>query len=367
MTTTPDFKTDGGILLRYLGKEKRAVIPDFVRRIENKAFFRCKSLSEVVIPESVTEIGEDAFCGCVNLKAVSLPRGVSRIGRYAFSNCDGLTEFRVDSQNLYFSATDGVLYSKDKTHLITYPMGRKDSRFQIPQGVKTVGCAAFAGCEDLCEIVIPNTVTEIGELAFLSCRSLTHVSLPESLTDIGVSIFYNCFSLKSVYIPDTVTVIERNAFSNCESLTRMILPESVESICRSAFSNCGNLTHLLIPDSVNNIAERVFKDCTSLKMIICSPHAESALEDCHKDKTVSSFFRKLNAGEATGKETDDWFDFISENRTPTVRIMKDNPVFCRIAIEKGWLNADNIDEILELTASIECRAMMIECKNKLTV
>lgn len=39
----------------------RAVIPEGVTRIGERAFYRCETLVEVTIPSSVTEIGEAAF------------------------------------------------------------------------------------------------------------------------------------------------------------------------------------------------------------------------------------------------------------------------------------------------------------------
>ena len=44
--------------------------------------------------------------------------------------------------------------------------------FIIPNGVKSIGEAAFCGCDLLTNIFIPNSVTSIGNLAFSLCDSL---------------------------------------------------------------------------------------------------------------------------------------------------------------------------------------------------
>ena len=46
----------------------------------------------------------------------------------------------------------------------------------IPDGVKSIGVAAFDHCESLTSIVIPNSVCIIGEGAFFGCESLITIN-----------------------------------------------------------------------------------------------------------------------------------------------------------------------------------------------
>ncbi len=87
----------------------------------------------------------------------------------------------------------------------------------IPDGVTTVGYAAFAGCKNLTSIIIPESVTSIGYEAFSHCTSLTSINIPESVTSISSLAFFYCTSLKSITIPNNVNSIEEGAFADLGS------------------------------------------------------------------------------------------------------------------------------------------------------
>ena len=87
---------------------------------------------------SVTSIGSWTFSGCSGLTSITIPNSVISIGNYAFHYCSGLTEILVSSNNEKYSSENGVLYNKDKTTLIKYPEGKKDTNFTIPNSVTTL-------------------------------------------------------------------------------------------------------------------------------------------------------------------------------------------------------------------------------------
>ena len=89
----------------------------------------------------------------------------------------------------------------------------------IPDGVTTIGSAAFYGCHSLTNITIPDSVTTIGDSVFARCNLLTSVTIGNSVTSIGSWAFYYCKSLKSVTIGNNVTTIGDDAFKDCNSLT----------------------------------------------------------------------------------------------------------------------------------------------------
>ena len=62
----------------------------------------------------------------------------------------------------------------------------------IPSNVIEIGERAFAGCENLTEVVIPNGVLLIGEMAFKKSSKLTKVSLPTSIVHVGDEAFAGC-------------------------------------------------------------------------------------------------------------------------------------------------------------------------------
>ena len=269
-------------------------IPDSVTSIGDYAFEGCTSLTSITIPNSVTSIGNSAFSGCESLTNIIIPDSVTSIGSGAFENCTSLKSIEVSENNKNYSSADGVLFNKDKTELITYPAGKTDSEYVIPNSVTSIGYSAFENCTSLTSVTIPDSVTSIDYSAFENCTSLTSVTIPNDVTSIGYGVFQGCTSLTSVTIPNSVTSIDYSAFyntayyndksnwdkgvlylSNClidtnddfDSTTDYIIKDGTRIIADYALSHCDNLTSVTIPNSVTSIGDSAFSDCTSLKSV----------------------------------------------------------------------------------------------------
>jgi len=94
-------------------------VPDGVERLEDGAFYQCKSLVSITLPDSLTSLGNEVFQFCASLVSVTLPDGLA-----------------------------------------------------------TLGYGAFYGCTSLASITLPDGLTSIGEFAFYNCASLALVYLP---------------------------------------------------------------------------------------------------------------------------------------------------------------------------------------------
>ena len=238
-----------------------------VKSIGSHAFASCSSLTNVTLSESVTSIEERAFFGCSILANVTIPGSVASIGEDAFQNCRELARIDVEKDNAFYCSADGILFNKEKTTLINYPVKRAASAYTIPNGVVNIGVRTFSGCEKLTGITIPDSVTSIGEEAFSSCSNLTSVTIPNGVTSVGDSVFYNCSKLKNVTIPNTVTKFGAGMFMCCSSLTSITLPDSIKSIGNCTFEKCISLTNITIPKSVTRIYDGAFSKCSSLTSI----------------------------------------------------------------------------------------------------
>ena len=165
----------GDYAFKYCNSLTNITIPYGVTSIGESAFSNCKDLATVVIPNSVTNIGNYAFNYCHSLTNITIPDSVTSIGADALAYCNKLTTINVDANNVKYCSENGILYNADKTKIITFPQGKADTKFEIPDSVTSIGNHAFVECSGLTSITIPSSVTDIGDYAFYHCKNLTNI------------------------------------------------------------------------------------------------------------------------------------------------------------------------------------------------
>lgn len=209
--TLPDtIKTIGEGAFFYCDALESINFPTLLETISDEAFAYCYSLSQIDLPESLKSIGKMAFLECESLNSVTIPKSVTNIGEGAFYGLYKLNEFIVDSENPTYSSLDGVLYNKDKTVLCYYPVGSKNTRFEVPDEVTKISDYAFYGANSL-ETLIMYEVEEIGDFAFYGCGNLSNIQMPLEIKKIGKEAFLGT-DIKFISIPDSVISIGDHAF-----------------------------------------------------------------------------------------------------------------------------------------------------------
>lgn len=173
----------------------------------------------------VTKIKSYALYNRIEIQTLTLSKNITEIGEYSLSSCTGLIDITVSTENTAFKSVDGSLYTKDGKQLLQYAIGKKDSSFEIPDGVERIGACAFSSDQSLEEIVIPDTVKEIGTSAFVNCHALREISL-NNVEKIEANVFYGCSSLEEITIPKSVTEIGAWAFYGCDSISIMCEAEA---------------------------------------------------------------------------------------------------------------------------------------------
>lgn len=289
---------------------ERIVLNNGLEEIMGNAFYNCTALNKADIPESVVKVGAGIFkntafydendneealynCGWLlevnsklkeltvspgtkgladgicsswscDIETVLIPASVKILPVEAFEGLDNLKQIAVDTDNALYSTIDGILYNKEKTQLISYPRGKADSEYRIPDTVTVVSDNAFYKCGNLTSVAFPNSVRAVGEDAFYECKKLESISLNDGLKSISSRAFSWCESLAEISIPQSVISIGADAFyynkiyrdkSNWDNNFLYVSDCLVSVDCSSGVDNFGE--ELLIKEGTRLIADRV--------------------------------------------------------------------------------------------------------------
>ncbi len=190
-----------GAFYNCSGLDGELILEEGVKEIGTLAFgadgTNKMNFTSVELPTSLKKIGPYAFQYCTGIKSISLPEGLEIISDGAFDHMSGLedekmiipstvhtiggdldveentgygghvfydmgknetfTAFEVAEGNEYFKAVDGVLYSNDMTRMLAYPRGKRDTVFEIPEGVTQIDEMAFSRACYLKKVILPDS------------------------------------------------------------------------------------------------------------------------------------------------------------------------------------------------------------------
>lgn len=180
------------------------------------------------IASSVISIGDYALCN--SGYTFALPKTVEHIGMYALEGTPYM-------ERLCKECTDGFIVINNI--LVKY-IGN-DSIVKVPDGIVTIGAAAFENCRSVTEVILPSSVKTIDKYAFFGCRKLEKIN-----------------------IPDAVFFIGEHAFEYCENLRRIELPIGFEEINDCTFRGCANLEYAAISNKTRHIGKCAFEYCRKL-------------------------------------------------------------------------------------------------------
>ena len=270
------------------------------------------------VPDEVKEFSQITDAGAFNynqnLKSITINANI-KIDTYfplsPFDYARNLESIYVDSKNPYLTSDNGILYSKDKTILVSYPANCSQTRYVMPDNVRRMSYNAFHGAKNLEEIRMSEKLG-VGTYSvqyFLGCEKLESISVPESnnafyavdgvlfrrrdregldnpclirypqnksgskyevpktVKSIELRAFEGNTNLSTVIIPDNVEEINGSAFKDCTSLSKVVLPSNLKEIAYWTFNNCSSLTDIDIPASVTTVGVSAFLNCSSLKNV----------------------------------------------------------------------------------------------------
>lgn len=187
------------------------------------AFFHCDSITEAYVPPTVVRLDTGAFCYCSAMQSVELTEGLIYIGDYAFQ-----------STALHSVSVPGTV---QRIGLSAFAAIDSLSSVTLNEGLQVIDMGAFMHNPNLTTLNFPSTLTAINAFAFQDDTLLSSdFILPEGVTTLGDAAFDGCFSIQNVYIPGTVDRIGADAFSRCRSLQSVTLDSGVSVIGNFAFN-----------------------------------------------------------------------------------------------------------------------------------
>lgn len=213
------FSKDKTELLAYpASRQGKYDVPEGTIKIAAMAFFNSggQDLSFGInsLPETLEEIGAGAFF-VTSITEVTIPASVKNLsddlqGKYmpVFYMCPLLQAINVDETNPTYTSQDGVLFNKDMTYLLQYPVGAQNIEYKMPDSVTAVAPAAFfeglTGPEYKLEKVICSSNLEfIAQVAFGSNFSIKEIDLPVTLHMVADYAFDSSNAITDVYYGGT--------------------------------------------------------------------------------------------------------------------------------------------------------------------
>ncbi len=196
------YNKDKTKLIKFVNSDKTEfTVPGTVSSIANEAFYSDVTLEKLVLNGTNLVLENYAIRGA-KIKHLEINEGVKDLGDYSsidsnvwadetitlpstLTNIDtqslfdekiSIKNFVVAGGNPVFSAIDGVLY-KDGTTLFSYPGGRTDTSYTVPDNTTTIEYHAFSECNNLESVDFPASVKNFSGRCLFYCSNLTTVNI----------------------------------------------------------------------------------------------------------------------------------------------------------------------------------------------
>lgn len=220
----------------------------------------------------ITSIREYAFNCDEKVKVINIGASVTEIDAASFYSCWALQRIEVDESNPNYCDIDGVLYNKDMTEIICYPVDR-DAYLCEKYGFKQYddkgewielqpGQEGFEEYrEKVLTYVLPSTVTKLGAFS-MNYAYVADLYMPEGITRIETLALFKATRLENIYSYKTDATVSDTGYTAVATLGTIYksLPEGLTYIGSDALSYNQALTYIYVPKSVTYIGHHAFWD-----------------------------------------------------------------------------------------------------------
>lgn len=218
--------------LQNCKKMIRAEVPFTVNWMDDYSFYGCSKLQTLRLHEGIEEIDPFSISHVDALTTLSIPTSVDSISGTFVTYSNSLQEILVNPGNNKYVSVDGVLFSKNRKLLVSYP-NAKTNNYSIPYGTEIIGSNSFRGSSHLQQVNIPASVRKIEGSAFLDNTALKEINVPEGVETIGYNAFYKCSSMTRAELPSTLTSLGYNALANTRKLATLVVNNPTPPTCQT--------------------------------------------------------------------------------------------------------------------------------------
>ena len=333
-------------------------LPDGLTEISSYAFWGVAFANNVILPDSITKIGRRAFYRATTpTDSINIPTNLESVDRFAFPTywslyCSEIGEsLSLGVKTILSTTRNEVLFGNEQkpvtiesgsswdfswelnsaNELLITASGEfsphrwdsdKDTEWRkyarrikkliFSTGITSVAGSAFAGCDNITEVVFPET------LLYLDVFTLKHTAwynnLESPISVVGDSCLVKVVTDDYILnVPDNIKYVSRitdSSFSEhkrCPNVRHIVLGTSVQQLLPFAFdgseietvsfndrlqeigqqslASCGNLRFLCLPNSVRNIGYGAFSHSRRLECVVLSEKLESidsnAFDGCY--------------------------------------------------------------------------------------
>lgn len=273
-------------VVRYFGDEKNIVVPDnylnkSIKHIERDVFNGKDTVETIFIPEGIKTIGDRAFYKCVNLKFLRLPGSATEYGQDIFGEYNRDLLIFINGSASYLQNSNlplGLFRDNDHIYGNYYNYFiTEDYICAIKALTKEASIIRYLKNEK--EVIVPDTIdgytiTMIENSAF-RYKEVEHIKLPSGLKMINDYAFCSCTELKELVLPNGAEGIRGSStFYGCDNLEYFVLPASVTSFYNHFDQSstkqymrlnlfCG---HEESSDFIQNLKTFTFKDFPNVKI-----------------------------------------------------------------------------------------------------
>ena len=157
-----------------------------------------KKVTEIIIPSWVSRIGDYAFYNYTTMSAIKISAKVQSIGKNAFEGCERLSKVDIEDLSAWCKIDFATVNSNPLSIAGTLLINGYSATNLSFEGIESISPLAFMGCNNTISVRSDSSLRIVGEEAFRGSIGLSQVEIGDGVTEIRGRAFMGCSALKSV-------------------------------------------------------------------------------------------------------------------------------------------------------------------------